>query len=523
MFRPPRAHLEKCMDSSSRPALLLVVGRSIGLAASFAIGIVLARLFDPAVFGTYKQFFLVYATLYGVLQLGMAESLYYFVPRQSEHTGRYVANAIAMLAAAGLACTAALYLGRGAIAGWLTPELAGYVVPLGLFLTFTLAATVLEIVMICRRKHMTAAVTYAVSDIIRTALFIIPALAFTTVRAVFIGATLFAGLRLAATLIAVWREFGRDFRLDLSLWRQQLGYAVPFALAVGIEVILINYHQYVVAGRFDSATYAMYAIGCLQIPLFDLIVTSTTNVLMVRMAGAERGRAALALWHDTVTRLAFLLFPLAVFLVISARSLIVGLFTETYAASVPIFMVWVLTMLPAVMAVDAVLRVYAQTRFLLVMNVVRFAFVAGLIGWFLNIYGLVGAVGVTLLAMTVVKSLGAIRIARLMHVGVREMLPWASLTRITALAVVSALPVFWLQNQVAWHPMVMFLVGGCLYVGSYALLSYGPLIREQLSRAVKARAAVPVVGSVRLQPPSRAQRASASLAEAFGGGGPDQE
>ena len=82
------------MDSASRPALLLVAGRSVGLAASFAIGIVLARLFDPAVFGTYKQFFLVYATLYGVLQLGMAESLYYFVPRQPEHTGRYVANAM---------------------------------------------------------------------------------------------------------------------------------------------------------------------------------------------------------------------------------------------------------------------------------------------------------------------------------------------------------------------------------------------------------------------------------------------
>jgi O-antigen/teichoic acid export membrane protein len=472
------------MDNSSRPAMLLVIGRSVGLAASFAIGIVLARLFDPAVFGTYKQFFLIYATLYGVLQLGMAESLYYFVPRQSEHTGRYVANAMAMLAVAGLLCTAALYLGRTAIGGWMTPELAEYVVPLGLFLTFTLTSTVLEIVMISRRRHMTAAVTYAISDIVRTALFIIPALAFTTVRAVFIGATLFAGLRLAATFIALWREFGRDFRVDLSLWRHQLGYALPFALAVGIEVILINYHQYVVAGRFDSATYAMYAVGCLQIPLFDLIVTSTTNVLMVRMAGAERGRAALALWHDTVTRLAFLLFPLAVFLVIAARSLIVGLFTETYAASVPIFMIWVLTMLPAVMAVDAVLRVYAQTRFLLVMNLVRFVFVAGLIGWFLNSFGLLGAVGVTLLAMTVTKSLGVVRIAKLMNVGPREALPWARLMGIAALAGISALPVLWLQHHVAWHPMITFLVGGCLYVGSYALLSYGPLIRARLQPAL---------------------------------------
>jgi O-antigen/teichoic acid export membrane protein len=472
------------MDNTSRPATLLVIGRSIGLAASFAIGIVLARLFDPAVFGTYKQFFLIYATLYGVLQLGMAESLYYFVPRQAEHTGRYVANAMAMLAAAGLLCTAALYVGRTAIGGWMTPELAEYVVPLGLFLTFTLTSTVLEIVMVSRHKHMTAAVTYAISDIVRTALFIIPALAFTSVRAVFIGATLFAGLRLAATLIALGREFGRDFRVDFSLWRQQLGYALPFALAVGIEVVLINYHQYVVASKFDAATYAMYAVGCLQIPLFDLIVTSTTNVLMVRMSGAERGRAALALWHDTVTRLAFLLFPLAVLLVITARSLIVGLFTETYAASVPIFMIWVLTMLPAVMAVDAVLRVYAQTRFLLVMNLVRFVCVAGLIGSFLNGFGLLGAVGVTLLAMSVTKSLGVVRIAKLMGVGPREALPWARLMGIAALAGISALPVLWLQHHVGWHPMITFLVGGCLYVGSYALLSYGPLIRARLQPAL---------------------------------------
>src|SRR5687767_14885262 len=170
------------MNSASRPALLPVVGRSVGLAASFAIGIVLARLFDPAVFGTYKQFFLVYATLYGVLQLGMAESLYYFVPRGSAHTGRYVANAMAMLAAVGAFTTAVLYLGRSTIGEWLTPELAGYMLPLGLFLTFTLMSTVLEIVMVSRRHHLAAAITYAISDVVRTLLFVIPALAFTTLR-----------------------------------------------------------------------------------------------------------------------------------------------------------------------------------------------------------------------------------------------------------------------------------------------------------------------------------------------------
>src|SRR4026208_1201192 len=96
----------------TKPAALLVTGRVIGLVASFAIGIVLARFFAPAVFGTYKQFFLLYGTLYGLAQLGMAESLYYFVPRNAARTPRYVCNALITLAAAGLACLAAGHVRR---------------------------------------------------------------------------------------------------------------------------------------------------------------------------------------------------------------------------------------------------------------------------------------------------------------------------------------------------------------------------------------------------------------------------
>ena len=475
------------MDKTSRPAMLLVGGRTVGLAASFAIGIVLARLFDPATFGVYKQFFLVYATLFGVLQLGMAESLYYFVPRAPERTGRYVANAIATLLTIGGLCTIGLYLARTAIAGWLSPELASYMVPLGLFLTFTLASSVLEIMMVSRKQHLKAAVTYALSDFVRTTLFVLPALWFVSLQAVFIGGTIFAAIRLAATLLTVWRQWGRDFRVDGGLLRQQLAYAVPFAVAVGIEVILINYHQYVVASSFDAATFAVYAIGCMQIPLYDLIITSTVNVLMVRMADAPRGREALALWHDTIGRLAYLMFPLTALLIASAHDLIIGLFTATYASSVPIFVIWVLTMVPGVLAVDAVLRVYAQTRFLLIMNVVRFVCVAGLITGFMSAFGLSGAVLVTLVAVIITKVLGAARIASLMGVSLRDALPWRRLGFLAAVALAALLPLRWLQASVDWPPLARFVVGTGIYAGTYLALTF---LGTQVFRSSAAR--VPV-------------------------------
>src|SRR5881392_2748713 len=122
------------VDSLSKPALLLVAGRTIGLVATFAIGIILARMFAPATFGTYKQFFLLYGTLYGLAQLGMAESLYYFVPRNTSRTPRYVCNALMTLAVAALACIAALYGWRTQIAQRLTnAALADYMVLAGLF------------------------------------------------------------------------------------------------------------------------------------------------------------------------------------------------------------------------------------------------------------------------------------------------------------------------------------------------------------------------------------------------------
>ena len=474
----------------TRPAALLVTGRVVGLVASFAIGIVLARIFAPATFGTYKQFFLVYGTLYGLAQLGMAESLYYFVPRNAARTGRYACNALVTLALAGAGCLALLYAWRTQIAVRLTNAgLADYMGLAGLFLTFMLMSTVLEIVMVSRKKHLMAAVTYACSDIVRTIFFIVPALWLGSLRAVLVGATVFAALRLVLLLAALWREYGRDFRIDVALWREQLAYALPFALAVGVEVVQLNYHQYIVASRFDAATFAIYAVGCLQIPLVDMIMTSTVNVMMVKMAEDSSDRtAAVALWHETICRLAFLMVPLSVFLFVVARDLIVTLYTTTYLASVPIFMVWSLTILPSIFAVNAVLRVFAQTRFLLVMNLMRLAMVAALIGWCLSSFGMSGAVLVTLLSTGLVNLVGVGRIAHLLRVPFREALPWSRLGGIFARAGIAAVPVLWLTRDVALTPIVGLVAGGAAYGAVYFALSYGSAITARFMPSAPAEA-----------------------------------
>ena len=490
-------------DHITGPAFLLVAGRTAGMIATFAIAPLFARLFTVEEMGTYKTFYLLYPTLYGLAQLGMAESLYYFVPRATGNVGRYVCNAALSLLVAGLAAFALLYAFRGDIAAYFNnPAVVGIVVPLGLFLTLMLVGTVLEITMISRKQHMSAAIAYALSDIGRTALFIVPALLVGHVQAVFYGAVAFAAIRLAVMLIVVARQYGREFRPDVALWRSQLGYALPFALAVSLEVILISYHQYVVGGTVTPEMFAIYAMGCMTIPLVDLIMTSTTSVMMVKMAEHSTDRhEALQLFHDTISRLAFLIAPVAIGLAVLARPFIITLYTGTYAASVPIFTVWALTLLPAIFAVDAFLRVYAETRFLLVMNVVRLGFVIALIGWFMGTFGLPGAVLVTLTATVAAKSLAVVRIARLLQVSLAEVLPWRTIGRIGARAMAAAVPAWIVAQVFAWAPWLAFVTGGAAYGVTYLVLCYAPGVAEPaairlpiVERMRREAARVPFVG-----------------------------
>ena len=463
------------LDGASRPAAWIIVGRAVGLGTAFLVPLVLVRLFDQSEFGTYKQLFLIYTTLYGLAQLGVAESLYYFVPREPADAGRYVSNATITLGIVGAICAGLVASFAGEIAQWMSnPQLTSTLVPLGAFLALMLTTAPFEIVMVSRMRCRSAAFTYAISDVTRAALMLLLAGLVRGVRGVLWGAITFAALRLAVMSWSLLRNFGASLQPNLGLWRQQWVYTLPFAFAVGLETVQANVHQYVVAARFDPAMFAIYAVGCLQIPLVDVIATSSANVMMVKMADAsfdKRGSASLALWHHTMARLAFVILPLAAFLLVMAKDIIVVLFTSAYLASVPIFRLWTLTILFAVPCVDAVLRAQAQTRFLLGLNVLRLIVVIGLISWFLDEYGLQGAVLVTLASTALVRVAGLARIAQLFGVGIGHVLPWKELGLTALYAAIAAVPAFWIAEVLPLPRLPVLMCAAAVYGITYLALS----------------------------------------------------
>jgi len=464
------------MESVFKPTLVLMSGRMVSLGATLFIPVVLARVLTVEEFGTYKQVFLIHMTLYAIAQFGMAESLFYFLPRTSQRAGRYVLNSILLLLLAASVCSGILLWEGARVSDLLgNSRLAQYFPLLGMYLVFMTASAALEIVMISRQQYKRAAYSYAGSDVLRTVLLLSPALLLRSVQGLLVGAVVFALCRFLVMVFYLRREFRNDLAPDRPLLKQQLSYALPFQCAIVIETIQANFHQYAVSHYFGAVTFAIYAIGCLQIPLVELFASPAGNVMMVKMSGEiQNGRtdSAVEVWRETTRKLSLLLFPLFGLALASAHEVIVLLFSAQYSASVPIFMVWSGTILLATLQTDSALRVYAQTRLLAALNVLRLVVIVGLIYTFLSIFGLIGAVLLTLLATCVYKALSLMRLRGLMGVRMTALLPWKSLSCVggaSALALMSSMVAHALPGL---SIISRLLVIGIIYMSVYGLLIF---------------------------------------------------
>jgi O-antigen/teichoic acid export membrane protein len=461
-------------ESVFKPALLLMSGRTLAFAATFFIPVVLARIFDPAEFGTYKQLFLVHSTIYYIAQLGMASSLYYFLPSSPHEAGRYVANSMWFLGTAGLAAFALVVVASPKLAQWMSNNaLTAYLPWIGLYLFLMMLSTALEIVLISRSRYLWASASYAISDLARAAAFILPVLVFRQLRWLLWGAVAVAFVRVVVTLFYFRREFRGTFTPDRALLKRQLAYALPFAAAVLVETLQSSLPQYAVSYLFDPATFAIFAVGCLQIPLVDFAASPTSDVMMVKMQerlAEGRKLAVLKIWHDTTWKLALLFFPLFAFCVVAARQIIVLLFTAKYAASVPIFMAWSTVILLTTFQVDGVMRVFAQTWFLLALNVMRLVMIAGLIKWSLSEFHLVGPVLVIVLATLVFKAAALARMKTLLQIGTANLLPWRSLAALLCTVAVAAAVALAVKSQIHVSTVPLLLATAAAYALTYAAL-----------------------------------------------------
>ncbi len=433
----------------------LVVARFISACITVCIPLVLARVMSLSEYGTYKQIFLVSQTLYYVLPFGVAQSLYFFVPRV-ENPRTYFGQTLIYLLVAGAVAGLALFLLGPLIAAMLNnPGLLEHRLELALYCGCAIGSFPLELSMTSQGKTRQSAITYLVSDSLRASALTVPVLLGFGLHGMMTGMVLWALARLAAAW-ALMAGRGTGPLWDARLFWRQLVYAAPFGAAILFSIPQQYAHQFMVSSTVSPALFALYAVGCFQLPLVDLLYTPTSEVLMVRIGELEKSgqlREAAAAFREASARLAYAFLPLAAFLFAAAPEFIAAVFGEKFLAAVPIFRICLVGIPLAVLPMDGTLRARNLTRHIFLSYVLKAAVTVPLVYFGVNRFGMIGGISAWAIAELVGKGTLLAKVpaalsdpAAGVELRLRDVLPWPQLGKATIAAAAAALGVVGLRT-----------------------------------------------------------------------------
>jgi O-antigen/teichoic acid export membrane protein len=396
----------------------LLFAKVAGFGFAFLLPLLVVRFLTQEKVGVYRQVFLVIANAVSILPLGFSMSAFYFLNRETEKRGAAVFNILLFNLIVGGAACLGLFLFPQALGNLFNNQEMTQLAPkIGVVIWLWIFSAFLETVAVANQESRLATAFIILAQLTKTALMACAVIIFATVEAFLYAAMLQAGLQTLVLLVYLHKRFPRFWRsFDLQFFREQMFYALPFGFAGLLWMLQTDIHNYFVGHKFSAAEFAVYAYGCFQLPLLTMLSESVTSVLIPRMTELQARndkREMIRLTARAMQKLAFFFFPIYIFLLITAQTFIETLFTEKFAASVPIFLIN-LTLLPFdIWVVDPIVRAYKELgRFLLVLRVfVLLALVAALY-FGLQYFDLRGMIAIVVAASLAEKFVSTFVIAR---------------------------------------------------------------------------------------------------------------
>jgi len=452
----------------------LVLARLGTALLTISIPLVLARCMALREYGTYKQLFLISQTLSYILPFGMAQALYFFIPRTDQRRPYFV-QSIAFLTFTGVMAALVLFALEGTIGrAFSNPDLASYRWEQAVYVVCFMASYTLEISLTTQGRTRQSAVAYLVSDTLRALAMVVPVLLGFGLKGLMVAAAAFATLRYLVAWTVMLRS-GTGPRFDRRLFMSQLIYAVPFGAAMLVAIPQQYAHQYMVSGSVSPELFAIYAVGCFQFPVVDLLYTPTSEVLMVRLGELDkqgRGAEGVAAFREATSKLALAFFPLAAFLFAAAPDLIEAMFGARFAEAAPLFRVSVLGVVLAIMPMDGVLRARDQTRYLFGAYLAKAAITVPLVWIGVRRFGMLGGIASWALAEAFGKALLLARMPKALGVPFRRCVPWRQLGKasISAAAAAAGVAVVRALAQPAYAVLPPGFLGRALALAAGGLL-----------------------------------------------------
>jgi O-antigen/teichoic acid export membrane protein len=483
-------------QSLSARAALMMCAKAVAFAVSFALPLLLVRWLNQTQFGIYKQVFLFVNTSYTLLPLGVGMSAFYFLPRQRERRHQIVFNIVLFYVFVSAILCLVLLARPTLLAALLnSPELTQFAPLVALVIVTWVFSSSLEMIAIANQELRVATVFVIATQFTKSVFLLTAAAMYSTVESLLYAAMAQGILQSIVFFIYLHSRFGEFWRgFEWPVMRNQLAYALPFGVASVIFRALGELDNYFVSHRFGPAVYAIYAVGCFELPLLGLLSESISSVTIPRVSHlqsiGDRG-GIIELVFSMVRKLSMIMLPIYAFLIVMGRDFIQILFTAQYVSAWPIFAIN-LTLLPLIIitcAYDPVMRAYAEHRYFLLKLRCGLVALFSICLWFtVARFGIMGAVismvGVNLIDRIVIAA----KVKGILGLTRSDLKRLKGLAKVT-LAAIAAGVVTMLARNIVWQarPFVAFVLCGFVFSLTYVsvlllVAAFTPEERQTINR-----------------------------------------
>lgn len=455
---------------------LLASSRAAGQVANALVGVVVVRFLTQNDFGTFRQIYLLYATLLVLTDLGLCESLYYFLPRQPRKSVTILRRAILATGALQIAAGMAL-MGFAAQIGrfFNNPQLASFMGLFSLALGLNVMTRQWDVQLIALQKIPLAAAVSGGFEVLKVLFLFVAVMLVPDVHSLLWAMVAAAALKFLAYGVYLAKEQGLfTVAAPGNGAAEHFGYALALGGPAILNIAATQAHQFIVGYSFLPVEYAVYSVACFQVPFIGVLATSIIEVMLVRITSSraqEHYDEVRQVWNSACTKAMMIFMPMAVGLAVLSTPLISLLFTRRYADAAPLFSILMIALPLQALFTDNVLRAYGEMKSYSGFYAARLALGLGLGAAGVYFFHLWGVAVSSVLALAIIKGWQLRKVASLLKVPYTSVLPWMQIGKIALASAVAALP----AAACAWFigvPAIALALGLPLYAVVYVLLAF---------------------------------------------------
>ena len=262
-------------------------------------------------------------------------------------------------------------------------------------------------------------------------------------------------------------------RPDWRLLREQMSYVAPFGVNVYVTSVQTSLHQFIIATRFSTVDYAIYAVAVSNLPLIGLLRESVNAVMIPRVSYLQQQgdtRGIIHLIANATRKLSLVYMPAFVFLFVAANEYITALYTRRYAAGRSIFLINLVALPISILPLDSVVRAFAEQRiFLLSVRIATTAVLVPSVYIATQWFGMVGAITPVVLTMMMERILLAWKASHTLRVSRRDLPLFHDVAKIAGVSIVAGVFTEIVRRMLTGgHPWPVFVAMGVVFGAVFA-------------------------------------------------------